>query len=110
MKQSNSKNSSQEISSQNEQLVRHLRTNRHLVIKRGGGRNNKIVTPIPRDSRAYPGLVIEILNSSAEATADEEECLDLSVNSLETECKKMKLSESFSSFETVESGQYPTLS
>ena len=63
-------------------------------------------TPIPSDCRAYPGLVIEILNSSAEATADEE-CLDLSVNSLETECKKMKLSESFSSFETVESGQYP---
>ena len=64
-------------------------------------------TPIPSDNRAYPGLVIEILNSSAEANADEEECLDLSVNSLETECKKMKLSESFSSFETVESGQYP---
>ena len=64
-------------------------------------------TPLPRNSKEYPGIIIEILNSSAEATADEEECLDLSMNSLETECKKMKLSEPFSSFETVESGQYP---
>ena len=50
---------------------------------------------------------MEILNSSAEATADEEEFLDLSLNSLETECKRMKLSESYTSFETVESGHYP---
>ena len=50
---------------------------------------------------------MEKLNSSAEATADEEEFLDLSLNSLETECKRMKLSESYTSFETVESGQYP---
>ena len=52
-------------------------------------------------------MIVEILNSSAEATADEEEFLDLSLNSLETECKRMKLSESYTSFETVESGQYP---
>ena len=64
-------------------------------------------TPLPRDSEKYPRIVIEILNSSAAATADEEEFLDLSLNSLETECKRMKLSESDTSFETVESGQYP---
>ena len=63
--------------------------------------------PLPRDSEKYPKIVIEILNSSAEAEADEEEFLDLSLNSLETECKRMKLSESYTSFETVESGQYP---
>ena len=64
-------------------------------------------TPLPRDSEKYPKIVIETLNSSAEAEADEEEFLDLSLNSLETECKRMKLSESYTSFETVESGQNP---
>ena len=64
-------------------------------------------TPLPKDNGKYPRIIVEILNSSAEATADEEEFLDLSINSLETECKKMKLSESYTSFETVESGQYP---
>ena len=64
-------------------------------------------TPLPRDSEKKPKIVIEIINSSAEAEADEEEFLDLSLNSLETECKRMKLSESYTSFETVESGQYP---
>ena len=64
-------------------------------------------TPLPRDSEKYPRIVVEILNSSAEAEADEEEFLNLSLNSLETECKRMKLGESYTSFETVESGQYP---
>ena len=64
-------------------------------------------TPLPMDSEKYPRIVIEILNSSAKATADEEEFLDLSLKSLKSECKRMKLSESYTSFETVESGQYP---
>ena len=64
-------------------------------------------TPLPKDNGKYPRIVEEILNSSAEATADAEEFLDLSLNSLETECKRMKLSESYSSCETVKSGQYP---
>ena len=64
-------------------------------------------TPMPENNGKYPKIIVEILNSSAEATADEEEFLDLSLNSLETECKRMKLSESYTSFETVESGQYP---
>ena len=63
-------------------------------------------TPLPRDSKEYPRIVVEILNSSAEATADEEEFLDLSLDSLETECKRMNLSESYTSFETVELRQY----
>ena len=64
-------------------------------------------TPLPRVSKEYPRIVVEILNSSAEATADEEEFLDLSLDSLETECKRMKLNEPYTSFETVKSGQYP---
>ena len=59
-------------------------------------------TPLPKNNEKYPKIIVEILNSSAEATADEEEFLDLSLNSLETECKRMKLSESYTSFETVE--------
>ena len=71
------------------------------------GEITRASTPLPRDNKEYPRIVVEILNSSAEATANEEEFLDLSLNSLETECKRMKLSESYTSFETVESGQYP---
>ena len=71
------------------------------------GEITRASTPLPRDSKEYPRTVVEILNSSAEATADEEEFLDLSLNSMETECKRMKLSESYTSFETVKSVQYP---
>ena len=39
--------------------------------------------------------------------ADEEELLDFSLDSLETDCKKIKRSESYTSFDTVESGQCP---
>ena len=71
------------------------------------GEITRASTPLPRVSKEYPRIVVEILNSSAEATADEEEFLDLSLDSLETECKRMKLSEPYTSFKTVESGQYP---
>ena len=52
------------------------------------GEITRASTPSPRHSEEYPRIVVEILNSSAEATADEEEFHDLSLNSLETECKK----------------------
>ena len=71
------------------------------------GEITRASTPLPRVSKDYSRIVVEILNSSAEATADEEEFLDLSLDLLETECKRMKLSESYTSFETVELGQYP---
>ena len=58
------------------------------------GEITKSPTPLPRDNEKYSRIMIEILNSSAEAAADEEEFLDLSLNSLETDCKRMKLSES----------------
>ena len=34
-------------------------------------------TPLPKDNGKYPRIIVEILNSSAEATADEEEFLHL---------------------------------
>ena len=71
------------------------------------GEITRASTLLPRANKEYPRIIVEILNSSAEATADEEEFLDLSLDSLESECKRMKLSEPYTSFETVESGQYP---
>ena len=71
------------------------------------GEITRASTPLFRVSKEYPRIFVEILNSSAKATADEEEFLDLSLDSLETECKRMKLSEPYTSFETMESGQYP---
>ena len=92
----------------NNQLdVNELRVDRHLIVTRGGRRDHKSFYPVTQGWQKYPRIVVEILNSSADATADEEEFLDLSLNSLKTECKRMKLSESYTSFETVESRQYP---
>ena len=58
----------------------------------------------PRNNQINPRIVLEIPLSSAEATADEEEYLDLTLDSIETYCTKMKFSESYTSFETVKSG------
>ena len=54
-----------------------------------------------------PRIIIEIPHSPAEATADDEEYLDLLLDSLETDCKRLKLSNSYTSFESMESGEYP---
>ena len=45
-------------------------------------------------------VVLEVSHSSTEATADEEDCFDISTDSLESNCKKMRLSSSLESFET----------
>ena len=71
------------------------------------GEIERASTPLPRDSQVNPRIIIEIPHSSAEATADDEEYLDLLLDSLETDCKRMKLSDSYTSFESVESGEYP---
>ena len=71
------------------------------------GEIERASTPLPRDSQVNPRIIIEIPHSSAEATADDEEYLDLSLDSLETDCKRMKLSDSYTSFESVESREYP---
>ena len=71
------------------------------------GEIERASTPLPRDSQVNPRIIIEIPHSSAEATADDEEYLELSIDSLETDCKRIKLSDSYTSFESVESGEYP---
>ena len=49
-------------------------------------------TPLPRSVQPNFRVVIDVSNSSAEAVADEEECFDISADSLEADCKRMRLS------------------
>ena len=62
-------------------------------------------TPLPKDK--FPNLMVtlEISQSSVEANADYEQDFNSSLDSLETNCKRLKLSNSFVS---VESGEYPS--
>ena len=59
-------------------------------------------TPLPRSIQPNFRVVVDVYNSSAEAVADEEECFDISADSLEADCKRMRLS---SSLESLESGE-----
>ena len=52
-------------------------------------------------------IILEISNSSAEAGADQEEYFDISADSLEMNCKRMRLN---STFESLESGELPNTS
>ena len=61
-------------------------------------------TPLPSDTFQNIRVILEISDSSVEANADHEEDLNSSLASLDTDCKRLKLS---NSFETVESGEYP---
>ena len=71
------------------------------------GEIERASTPLPRVTQVNPRIIIEIPHSPAEATADDEDYLDLSLDSLETDCKRLKLSNSYTSFESMESGEYP---
>ena len=57
-------------------------------------------TPIPRKSVPNYRIILQMSHSSNEATADEEECFDISTDSLESSCKKLKLSSSLESIES----------
>ena len=59
-------------------------------------------TPLPSGSLPNIGVILNVSNSSARAVADEEEYFDVSADSLEADCKRMRLS---SSFESLESGE-----
>ena len=61
-------------------------------------------TPLPRDTFANIRVILELSHSSVEANADHEEDLNSSLDSIDTNCKRLKLS---NSFESVESGEYP---
>ena len=57
-------------------------------------------TPLPRNTKPIFRVVLEIFHSSIEAIADNEADFDWSLDSLETDCKRLKLSNSF------ETGEY----
>ena len=59
-------------------------------------------TPLPSGSLPNIRVILNVSNSSARAVADEEEYFDVSADSLEADCKRMRLS---SSFESLESGE-----
>ena len=61
-------------------------------------------TPLPRDTFPNIRVILEKSHSSVEANADHEEDLNSSSDSINTNCKRPKLS---NSFESVESGDYP---
>ena len=63
-------------------------------------------TLLPRETFPNIRVIREISHSSVEANADHEEDLNSSPDSLDTDCKRLKLS---NSFETVESGEYQVL-
>ena len=71
------------------------------------GEIKRASAPLPRNSQINPRIIFEISQSSAEATADEQESFELSLESLESDCNKLKLSESYICFESVKSDQYP---
>ena len=58
--------------------------------------------PLPRYEVPNFRVVLEIPQSPAEDTVGEEEYFDLTLESLESDCKRMKLS---LSFESIESGE-----
>ena len=60
-------------------------------------------TPLPREIIPSYRVILQVSHSSAEATADEEECFDISTDSLESSCKKLSLN---SSLESVEPETY----
>ena len=62
-------------------------------------------TPLHRESIPNYRVVLETSYSSVEATADGEECIDISTDSLKSNCKKMKLDHSLESLE-LESYNY----
>ena len=62
-------------------------------------------TPLSKDLFPNLRVTLEISHSSVEANADYEENFNSSLDSLETICKRLKLSNSFVS---VESGEYPS--
>ena len=59
-------------------------------------------TPLPKPQHMNYRVVLEISHSSAGAVADEEEYFDLSAESLENNCKRMRLNSSFESLNAEE--------
>ena len=64
-------------------------------------------TPLPRDTFLNIRVILGISHCYVKANADHEEDLNSSSDSFDTNCKRLKLSNSFG---TVESGEYPDFS
>ena len=62
----------------------------------------KVSTPLPKNSQTNFRIILEIANSSAVAIADEEEYFDISADSLEMNCKRMRLNSTLESLESIE--------
>ena len=56
-------------------------------------------TPLPREIIPCYRVILQVSHSSAEATADEEECFDISTDSLESSCKRLRHNTSLESIE-----------
>ena len=54
-------------------------------------------TPVPKNYQENNRIVLEISHSSTAALADQEEYFDISADSLESNCKRMKLDSSLES-------------
>ena len=59
-------------------------------------------TPLPKPQHMNYRVVLEISHSAAGAVADEEEYFDLSAESFENNCKRMRLNSSFESLNAEE--------
>ena len=59
-------------------------------------------TPLPRCEIPKYRVVLEVSHAPAEATVDDEEYFDLSMESLESDCKRLKLNLSYESIDSVD--------
>ena len=59
----------------------------------------KASTPLPREQTPNYRVILENSHFSAEAVADEEEYFDISADSLESYCRRMRLNSSLDSLE-----------
>ena len=66
-------------------------------------KSERASTPLPKDAFPNIRVILEISHSSIEANADLEEVLNSSLESIDMDCKRLKLD---NSFETVESGEF----
>ena len=84
---------------QNEESEKRLRAYRYLFKRRRGRNSARASTPLPRKTISNYRVILQVSRSSAETTADEEEGFDLSADSLESSCKRLRINSSLESIE-----------
>ena len=83
-------------------LQRNIRIGRHLIERRRGNLR-KSLHPLPECETTNYRVVLDVPDSPTEATVGDEEYFDLSLESLESDCERMKLILSYESIESEES-------